>query len=315
MSQFSVIAKIWPSGITLDLGTDNNMVTVPPTAHFDRHAANFVSSMDGTHNYRFLFWNTGRHVTNKRHVHWDFSVGGWGIWTATKWYGTPPPLGPPGPPVVRVTPFSIGDNGPITGSGTAIADPPASSFPAGAHPFMGDNNAISTAAGAVDVAAKDPFASLQFAGWDQLVWGGDDSGEFDESDADGVPGSPSFFPVGTGTFHVNQNNSADLLALYGNSSTLSLGRILNDILTKPGPISIDTSPMDRLRLAILEGLLQRTQPTGGVQGTDFQTLILAASRMNVDELKAALKSVQTSIALGNTALSTIQAQIKARAEK
>jgi hypothetical protein len=114
VSQFSVVGKLWPSGSSLDLGTDNNSVTVPPTAHFDRHAANFVTSMDGTHNYQFLFWNTGRHVTNKRHVHWDFSVGGWGIWTATKWYGTPGGNG--GPPRVRVDAFSIGGDAPISRS-------------------------------------------------------------------------------------------------------------------------------------------------------------------------------------------------------
>src|SRR5262249_8469748 len=157
---FSVVGKLWPSGSSLDLGTDNNLVTVPPTAHFDRHAANFVTSMDGTHNYQFLFWNTGRHVTNKRHVHWDFSVGGWGIWTATKWYGPPGANG--GPPGVGGDAFSIGGDAPITGSGTAIADPPASTFPAGAFPFMGDDHAIGTSGGPVDVAAKDPFASLQF---------------------------------------------------------------------------------------------------------------------------------------------------------
>jgi len=209
LSKFTVVTKLWPGGATLDLGTDETTLTVPPSASFDRHAANFVVSPDGTHNYQFLFWNTGRHVTNKRHVHWDFSAGGWGIWTATKWYGTPGGTG--GQAVVDVEPFSIGGDGVITGSGTAI-DTAASTIPAGAFPFSGNDHEIGTAGGAVTVAAKNPFASLQFAGWDQLIFGGDDTGEFDVTDAGGSPGSPSFFPVGGGAFHVNQNAGANLLA-------------------------------------------------------------------------------------------------------
>jgi hypothetical protein len=320
VSHFNVVTKLWPSGATLDTGTDETMLTVPPSASFYREATNFIVSLDGTHNYQFLFWNTGRHVTNKRHVHWDFSVGGWGIWTATKWYGTPPPGGPPGPSAVDVEPFSIGGDALITGSGTAI-DATASTIPAGAFPFSGNDHEIGTAGGAVTVAATNPFASLQFAGWDQLIWGGDDSDEFPESDGPspgspgGSPGSPSFFPVGSGTFHVNQNNSANLLALYGNSGLRSIGSILGnwgDIIINPGPISrVDPSPEDRLRLAILEALLQQTAPVGGA-ASDLQALTEAAPRMSVDELNAALKSVQTTVALGNTTVSALQAQIRAK---
>ncbi len=315
MSQFRVVTKLWSSGASLDLGTDDNTVTVPPSASFDRHAADFVVSPDGKTNYQFLFWNTGRHVTNKRHVHWDFSVGGWGIWTATKWYGIPGGNG--GQPVVDVEPFSIGGDALITGSGTAI-DQAASTIPPGAFPFMGNDHEIGTSGGAVTVAAKDPFAFLQFAGWDQLIFGGDDSGEFDETDAGGAQGSPTFFPVGSGTFHVNQNNSADLLALYGNGRSLTLGSILGNlgsIVTKPGVVSpVDPSPEDRLRVAILEGLLQLTRPGAG-EAADLTALTEAAPQMSVDELKAALKSVQTTVALGSSAVAAIQAQIKAKSVK
>ncbi len=317
MSQFIVLTKLWPTGDSLAPPVISSGFTIPPsTPHFDHHADKFQASMDGVHNFEFLFWNTGRHVTNKRHVIWDFSQPGWGTWTATKWYGTPP-SGPPGSQRVRVDAFSIADDGPITSGGSPIADPPASTFPASAFPFMGDNHAIGTASGPVDVAAKDPFASLQFAGWDQLVWGGDDSNVFFESDSGGGPGSPSFFPVGVGTFHVNQNQSADLLALYGNSSRPSISSILGSLglgafVAGGGvPSPVDPSPLDRIRLAVLESLLQQSKP-GGVQGIDFQTIAGAAPRMSVDELKAALKSVQTSVALGQSAVSTIEAQIKAK---
>jgi hypothetical protein len=216
MSLFNVTAKLWPSGESLDTGTDNNVVSVPPgSALFDRHATLFVTSPDGTQNFEFLFWNTGRNITNKRHVHWDFSAGGWTTWTATKWYGVPKSNG--NRHEVRVDPFSIASDGPLTGNGTAI-DPSASSFPPGSYPDMGDDHLIDTEDGAVDVAAKGSLASLQFAGWDQLIWGGDDSGTFYESDAGASQGSPAFYPVGSGTFHVVQDGSAILLALYGNSS-------------------------------------------------------------------------------------------------
>src|SRR5262249_23922613 len=74
------------------------------------------------------------------------------------------------------------------------------------------------------------------------------------------------------------------------------------------------SPEDRIRLAILEALLQQSRP-GSAQGVDVQALTEAAPHMNVDELKAALKSVQTTVSLGNTAVSAIQAQIKAKMGK
>ena len=166
------------------------------------------------------------------------------------------------------------------------------------------------------MAAKSPFASLQFAGWDQLVAGGDDSGEFDETDAGGSPGSSSFFPVGGGTFHVDQNSSANLLALYGNSSRLSFGSILGNLGNIFGgsglpPSPIDPSPEDRLRLAILEGLLQQTRPGGG-EAADLQALTQAAPRMALSDLNAALKSVQTTVALASTTVAALQAQIKAK---
>jgi hypothetical protein len=215
MSHFTVTTKLWPSGESLDTGTDDNVVSVPPgSASFDRHAALYVTSPDGTENFEFLFWNTGRNITNKRHVHWDFSAGGWTTWIATKWYGVPGNGN--GGHEVRVDPFSIAGDGLLTSSGTAI-DPSASSFPPGAYPDMGDDHLIDTENGAVDVAAKGSLASLQFAGWDQLIWGGDDSGTFYESDAGPSQGSPGFYPVGSGTFHVAQGGSAILLALYGNS--------------------------------------------------------------------------------------------------
>ena len=60
-------------------------------------------------------------------------------------------------------------------------------------------DAAVTEDGAVDVAAKNSLASLQFAGWDQLIWGGNDSDTFYETDTGPTQGSAGFYPVGSGT--------------------------------------------------------------------------------------------------------------------
>ena len=315
MDEFRTTAKLWPGGATLDLGIDSNTVSVPAT--FTRHAANFVTSMDGSENYQFLFWNTGRHVTNKRHVRWNFSVGGWGLWTATRWYGTPPSGGPGGPARVRADGFNIGGNSPL-GPDTPI-DSGASTFPAGAWPFNGDDHVIGTAGGAVDVVAKDPFHSLQFAGWARLIWGGDDTGEFVETDTGSSPGSSTFFEHSSGPFHANAGTSADLLATYGNSTRVRPGRIdwgkilidagLGDIPVDPG----DPGPEDWIRVAVLQQLLRQSSPAGpSAAGPNFQQLIQNAARMTPEELRRAKASLQTSLDLGKTALGALDAQLKQR---
>lgn len=309
MDEFDVTTKLWPTGDSLDLGTDTNNVTVPST--FTRHAANFVTSMDGTHNYQFLFWNTGRHITSKRHVRWNFSVGGWGLWTATRWYGTP---GTGGTPDVHVDPFNIGGNAPMTG--TAI-DAAASTIPPGAYPFNGSDRDINPAGGNVDVAAKGTLSGLEFAGWLQLLWGGDDSGEFVETDTGPSPGSGGFFPSGSGTFHVNKGASALLLASYGNSVSTGVIKAVIEFVremekTVGLPISrVDPPPDDirRLRDVLVQRLLSQTKP-GQTTASDFQRFIDTAKTMSKEELTRARQSVQTSLELGKTALNVIESRLK-----
>ena len=98
MSEFKIIAKHWPSGDTLPLGAFGGTFTIPPSMpSFQNTADEYVTI--GTQQYQFLFWNTGRRLTKKRRVLWNFSRPGWSIWTATKWYGIPPgSVVPPPPP-------------------------------------------------------------------------------------------------------------------------------------------------------------------------------------------------------------------------
>ncbi len=312
MDTFRVIAKLWPNGTEIDLGDDTNNVTVPSI--FDRHAANFVTP-DGKNNFQFLFWNTGRHVTNKRHVRWNFSVGSWGSWTATKWYGTP--TTGPGRGVIHVEGFTIGGDAPL-GPDTAI-DGSASTFPPGAWPLSGNDHEIGTTGGPVDVVAKDPFHALQFAGWLSLVFGGDDSGLFIETDAGDPMGSSSFFEHSSGPFHVAQNGGANLLATYGNSTAVKPGRVDwgkfvagGGFQLPGGPIGPgDPGPDDLIRLIVLQQLLRQTRPVEG-GGIDAQQVITNVANMSPEELKRARTSLQTAQDLNKSAISAVEAQLKAK---
>lgn len=313
MDEFRTVAKLWPSGDDLDLGTDSNSVTIPSV--FTRHAANYVSSPDGAEDYQFLFWNTGRHLTNKRHVRWNFAVGGWGVWTGTKWYGTPSDTGPGGPTRVRADAFNIGGDAPLS-SDTPI-DGTASTFAPGAWPSAGNDHVISTVAGAANVVAKDPFHAYLFAGWLRLVFGGDDSGEFVETDAGASPGTLGFFEHLSGPFFAPAGTNADLLATYGTHDSGPIGRLPDwiwEIINDRGPFKIpdrgDPSPMDRIRLKVLEELLRETKPPGPAESAGFQRLIEEAPRMSREELKRAVQSLKTTLDLGKSALAAVESRLK-----
>ena len=315
MDEFRTIAKLWPDGTELDLGTDttNLTLTPPDSANFTRTAAPFVTSSDGEHTYEFLFWNTGRHLTNKRKVIWLFSQFGWGIWTATRWYGVP---GGNGPARVRADAFSLHDDTLLTPS-TPI-NGAASTYAAGAWPFDGDDHEIGTAEAGATVVADDPLAGDHFAGWVQLIWGGDPTGDFVETDAGttGLFGDSSFYtPLGAGThpFTAAAGESYDLLATYALPPSTHFRFDLAWLEALAGlkiPQKGDPGPEDLVRLAVLEELLQRARP--GTEGpvTDFQGLIEAAPRMSKEELRRAKQSLQTTIELAKSALSSVDARLK-----
>jgi hypothetical protein len=327
MDHFRTAAKLWPGGSELGAGIDATFDLHPPddSIDFADTAAPFMSSADGTQTYQFLFWNTGRHLTRKRKVTWLFKVFGWGTWTATKWYGTPPGGGGPGgPPRVRADAFSLKGNAML--SANSPIDGTASTYAAGAWPFNGDDHAIGTAAGAANVVAKDPFGAYDFAGWLELQWGGDPTDDFAETDdgTTGVFGGSDFYePVSAAgnAFPVDQGNSADLLAAYA-PHPLSLPggfgpygpvrRWWEEIVGELGskiPQKGDPSPMDLIRLRILEQFMRQTLP-GPAAGTDFQRMIDAAPNMSKEELKRTIQSLQTTLDLGKAALTAIEAQMK-----
>ena len=69
MNKFEIISKLWPSGALLNGGVDVNTVN-PPGQVFTRTAPPLAPGTGAPNGYRFLFWNTGRRVTNKAQVTW-----------------------------------------------------------------------------------------------------------------------------------------------------------------------------------------------------------------------------------------------------
>ena len=311
MQRFQSFAKLWPSGIELAdrfTGIDGRGydITAPKNETVDEK------------NYKFLFWNTGRHITTKRHVNWSFSNSNWSTWTATRWYGDPI-AGPGGDgiPCLRATALSIG--GDVTVSPTPI-NGNLSTFARGAWPFRDDDHMIGTANGPATVVAKDPpDYDYEFAGWVQLIFGGDDAGEFDETDSNIPPNGFGFFdyvPAGRNLFSAIQNGIYDLLAAYGYQyiEDPPLPHVINWIeylLNRNEfiPDLGDYGPEDRRRLLSLQKYVEKTRPVIKAE-TDFQTLINTAGKMTKAELKLNLQKIKTTINLGNTALSTIESQIK-----
>ena len=73
---------------------------------------------------------------------------------------------------------------------------------------------------------------------------------------------------------------------------------------------VDPSPIDRIRLQVIEEILHKSTPAGGNVNAGFQEIIEAAPRMSAEELKATVKSLQATVNLGQTAIATVQALMK-----
>ena len=140
----------------------------------------------------FLYWDTGRRITGKRKVRWTFNhPTNWSEWPAAAFYGIPP-TGTGGMARVVVDAHWVG-TGPI--NPTPI-DGPGSTFvngPGGtpiAWPGDGDDHIVRTQWGAATIHAKDHLQRnmgdplLDFSSWQQLVYGGDAAGYFEENDDD-----------------------------------------------------------------------------------------------------------------------------------
>src|SRR5207248_9282720 len=93
MAHFTPAGKRYREGTdfasfgALDVGVTSPATTVDQTAP--------ASLPDGAATRSFLFWDTGRRVTNKRHVRWTFNhPDQWSTWNAIAWYGVSEGNGP-----------------------------------------------------------------------------------------------------------------------------------------------------------------------------------------------------------------------------
>jgi hypothetical protein len=325
MDEFQVTSKLWPTGQVLHwLGDDVNDLGGPAT--FTRNAPLLALSEDGKQNYKFLFWNTGRHLTSKRKVRWNFSALGWGVWTATRWYGIP---GVNGTPLITADALSIGDNAIL--SGTPI-NGPASTFhngpqnqPAWPYGTPSNDHNVWTGWGDATIVAKDPFVpagssyEYDFAGWLQLIWGGDTSGDFVETDVVGGSGSSGSFydHVTNGAFTIGQGAGATLVAAYGTKSAVTLPwfKLLVEILRERGinldiNWKVDPSPEDRVRLQILTNLLAVTSPREMSPGESLESLASGVETMSAAELKNAITRSKSMLQRGNAVLKALEVALQ-----
>jgi hypothetical protein len=324
MSQFNSSAKQFPGADELiGFGSINVNVTTTGTT-LEQLAPPSLLGPDNTP-LGFLFWDTGRRITNKRTVRWTFNhPDKWTDWRAIAWYGP----GGDGPtvPVVGTGAYWVGHS---TLAPTPI-DGPASTYvnaPGGtplAWPWAGDDHALRTEWGPATIHAKaklqggvgDPL--VDFSSWVQLVFGGDDSGFFSETDdavgslssgsgVTGIPGS------GSANFAVAQGAGPILLAGYVTPPAPTIDdplRGLRDVLT--GSLlgkyidKGDPSPEDIIRLKLISESLDLVRGVRPTSTDAFEGLTDAAKGMSAQELRRTIVSTQTTLRRGQAAVKYLE---------
>lgn len=272
----------------------------------------------------FLFWDTGRRITNKRTVHWTFNhPENWTTWRAVAWYGTG---GGTNQPIIGTGAYWVGSS-PL--APTPI-DGPASTFvngPGGtplAWPWAGNDHDLRTQWGAATVHAKNVLQSgigdpqLEFSSWAELIFGGDDTDFFDENDNEVNSTS-----AGSGVSGLASSGSPNFTATQGYGTTLIAGYVSPAPGKRPGWL-------DRLRETINEGLLDKYIDKGDPSPEDiirlklisesidivrgerptstdaFEALTAAAKGMSAQELKRTIVSTQTTLRRGQATVKYLE---------
>jgi len=316
MNKFEVVSKLWPSGAILNGGVDVNTVN-PPGQVFTRTAPPLAPGTGAPNGYRFLFWNTGRRVTNKAQVTWTFNnLSSWTTWTATRWYGVGGTgNGHGGSNLITASPFAMENDAsmagtPIDAAGSTFTNGPAGqqAYPVGTPP---DDHVASTEWGPASVAALDPFppqmvfTENHFAGWLRLFLGGDETGQFDETDGAAIGGSGFYSYLDASPVAIGQGETVELMAAYhvvkisppGDPELIPIDYItfiewlLNyDRLVDPRP-----NPMgergDRLRVGALTDLVALTRMAEGPEDL-LKSIAANVKSLSPAELKRALGSAK-----------------------
>ncbi len=325
MGHFSTSGKEFTEGGTLaSFGAANLDVNAAPTPFAQTAPAALLD--DNNVLRKFLYWDTGRRVTNKRTVRWTFNhPDAWTDWRAVAWYGVPP-TGVGGSAIVSTSAHWVGVS-PIT---PTPIDGPGSTFvngPGGtplAWPWGGNDHVVSTQFGAEVIHALahlqrspgDP--SLNFSSWQQLTYGGDDTSYFAEND-EGVSSTTSGSGVSgvesstSPNFSELRNQGGVLLAGYVTAPPPHFSGLLDDLrgVINAGLLGKfidkgDPSPEDIIRLKLISesiDLVRGQKPTGP---DAFEGLLDAAKSMSAAELKRTIVGTQTTLRRGQAALKSLE---------
>jgi hypothetical protein len=325
MGHFTTKGKLFPEATDLSsFGSLDVTVTAAGTT-VEQTAPPSLPDADGV-SRSFLYWDTGRRITGKRKVRWTFNhPTNWSEWPAAAYYGTPTD-GPPGTPHVTTATHWVG-TGPI--NPTPI-DGPGSTFinaPGGtpvAWPGSGNDHVVLTQWGAATIHAKDHVQRnlgdplLNFSSWQQLIYGGDGSGYFEENDDDitsgsgvtGIANSTSPF------FTVPQNNSSFLMAGYvlPTKPDVDIFKKLIELIRAFDPGKFidkgDPSPEDIIRLKLISESLDVVRG-GTVTNYDaFESLLGAAKKMKPADLKRTIAGTKATLLRGQAALRTLESIMK-----
>jgi hypothetical protein len=299
-----------------------------PSTTVDQTAPAFLP--DGDTQRGFLFWDTGRRITNLRHVRWTFShLGDWTTWNATAWYGTGG-NGPP-QPIVGIDAYWVGngtlDPTPIDGPGSSFVNGPGAGNTA--WPWSGNDHQVRTQWGPATIRAlnhlrrsvSDP--QLDFSSLMTLIFGGDDSSVFNENDAD--LGSSGGVVTGIAattaqTLAFAQNSGATVLAGYVQPVAQkvkfpdSLIELIDEaVLHHLVPTSVDPSPDDLVRLKLIVESIDLVRGEG--VGEDvFSGLLDAARGMSAAELKRTIAGTKATLRRGEATVKSLES-IAAKAGK
>jgi hypothetical protein len=326
MGHFSTSGKEYTEGGTISsFGAANLDVNAAPTPFAQTAPPALLD--DNNVLRKFLYWDTGRRITNKRTVRWTFNhPDSWSDWRAAAWYGVPP-IDHNGQPLVSVGAHWVGvspiNPTPVDGPGSTFVNGPGGSPLA--WPWTGNDHVVSTQFGAETIHALahlqrssgDP--TLDFSSWQQLIYGGDDTGYFAEND-DNIGSTSS----GSGVTGIENSTSPDFAEAMGAGAVLLAGyvtapppdfggilgrlrEVINAGLLGKFIDKGDPSPEDIIRLKLISesiDLVRGQKPTGP---DAFEGLLDAAKSMSASELRRAIVGTQTTLRRGQAALKSLEA--------
>jgi hypothetical protein len=300
-----------------------------PSTTVDQTAPAFLP--DGETQRGFLFWDTGRRITNLRHVRWTFShLSDWSTWNAIAWYGVGG--NGPGQPIVSLDAYWVGqgtlDPTPIDGPGSSFVNGPGAGDTA--WPWSGNDHQVRTQWGPATIRALDHLRrsvsdpQLDFSSLQTLIFGGDDSSVFNEND-DGL-GSSGGVVTGIAattaqTLSFAQGAGASVMAGYvqpvaskvtfpGSLIELIDEAVLNNLVFT----NVDPSPDDLVRLKLIVDSIDLVRGER-VSADVFSGLVDAARGMSKAELTRTIAGTKATLARGEAALKSLQAiQAKAPAK-